>query len=197
MNSNYTTTKNKLHFSSSFAKVIALTLLAIYFRPQTQAQDNFEGTGLKNYFFVGGGVGLQFGSETNIEASPSFGYHFSNLLSAGIGGSYQYYSIRNSGFRLNIYGGRVFLRAQPLRPFFAHLEYEILTYYTNIYSPINQYEHVISENLLGGVGYREYFSEQFSYYIMLLYNFNYNIYTPYSNPVFRVGVEFAFPASKK
>lgn len=160
----------------------------------SNAQSDFGGTGLKNYFFTGGSAGLQFGTETNIEVSPVFGYHLSNLFSVGIGGTYQFYKSRYYGDQFDIFGGRIFLRAQPLRLFFVHFEYEMLTYKTNLFSATRNYENVVSENLLGGIGYREYMSERFSTYVMLMYNFNINIYTPYSNPVFRFGLEYAFPA---
>lgn len=152
---------------------------------------------VKNHFFTGGSAGLQFGTYTNISISPVFGYHFNNVLSAGIGGTYQFYKSRYYSDTYNIYGGRMFLRAHPFDFIFIHAEYELLTYKTNDYNPQRLYENVISENLLGGIGYREHISDRVSSYLMLLYNFNENIYTPYSNPVFRFGIEFNFPASRK
>lgn len=192
--------KQKQRLYSAFANSFRATFLALVLlsgvTTTVQAQNEFEGTQLKNFFFTGGGGGLQFGPETNIEVSPVFGYHLSNVFSVGIGGTYQFYKSRYYGDQFDIFGGRVFFRAQPIRPFFLHLEYEMLTYKTNIFSPTREYENVISENLLGGIGYREYISEKLSSYVMLMYNFNMNIYTPYSNPVFRFGLEFAFPAKK-
>jgi len=160
-----------------------------------QAQNDDVGTGMKKQFFTGGNLGLTFGDETNIEFSPLFGYHISNIFSAGIGGSYQYYHSRYWATSINIFGGRVFMRLQPLKPFFIHGEYEVLTYKTNIFNPPTyEVENIVSENLLLGVGYREYISERFSSTIMLLYDFNYTFATPYSNPVFRFGLEWSFPA---
>jgi hypothetical protein len=183
--------------SSMIKRIVSFFALAVFFALASNAQGYFEGTGLKNYFFTGGGAGLQFGTETNIEVAPVFGYHLSNAFSVGIGGTYQFYKSRYYGDQFDIFGGRIFLRAQPLRLFFVHFEYEMLTYKTNIFSATGEYENVISENLLGGIGYREYISDRFSTYIMLMYNFNMNIYTPYSNPVFRFGIEYAFPAKKQ
>lgn len=157
-----------------------------------------QGTELKNYFFTGGSVGLSFGSITNIEISPTFGYYINDYLSAGVGGTYQFY---NSEYyyptlRLNIFGGRAFFRIHPLQMFYLHGEYEILTYKTDIFHPTGEMENIISENVLAGIAYSERISETVSYYMMLMYNFNRTIYTPYANPVYRVGIEIAFPARK-
>lgn len=160
-----------------------------------QAQNDNIGTELKNHFFTGGNLGLTFGNETNIEVAPLFGYHFSNVFSAGIGGSYNYYHSRYYNSSLNVFGGSVFVRIQPLRPVFLHAEYQYLTYKTNMYNaPTYTNQQIVSEGLLLGAGYREYLSPRLSTVIMLLYDFNYTIYTPYSNPVLRFGIEYAFPA---
>ena len=173
--------------------IILLLLLAGSFLGKSQ------GTELKNHFFTGGSVGLRFGTLTNIEVSPVFGYHINDYLSAGVGGTYQFYNDRyyNPALRLNIYGGRAFVRVHPFSMFYLQGEYELLTYKTDVFHPTGQMENIISENVLAGIGYREELSETVHYYLMLLYNFNQTIYTPYSNPVYRVGIEVAFPASKK
>lgn len=177
-------------------KLILLLLIAIT-SLKTNAQSDDIGSGLKGNFFTGGSLGLQFGDETNIEVSPLFGYHISNILSAGIGGSYNYYHSRYYNTSFNIYGGRLFLRIHPLKQFFLHAEYSCLTYRTNIFNPPTyEEEQIVSEGLLVGIGYREHFSERLSSVIMLLYDLNYTKYTPYSNPSFRFGIEWAFPAKQ-
>jgi len=174
--------------------LLLLALLAtspIFIRAQT----NILGTGMKSQFFTGGNLGLTFGNETNIEVAPLFGYHISNIFSAGIGGSYNYYHSRYYNTSLNVFGGSVFLRIQPFRPVFVHAEYQYLTYKTNMFnSPTYTNQNIVSEGLLLGAGYREYLSPRLSTVFMLLYDFNYTIYTPYSNPVIRFGIEYSFPA---
>jgi len=160
-----------------------------------QAQNDDIGTGMKGQFFTGGNLGLTFGNETNIEVAPLFGYHFSNIFSAGIGGSYDYYHSRNYNSNLNVFGGSVFFRIQPLRPVFLHAEYQYLTYKTNMFNaPTYTNQQIVSEGLLLGAGYREYLTPRLTSVIMLLYDFNYTIYSPSSNPVFRFGIEYSFPA---
>ena len=158
-----------------------------------------QGTQQKNNLFTGGSLGLRFGTITNIEVSPVCGYHINDYLSVGLGGTYQFYNDKRYAppLRLNIYGGRAFFRVHPFSMIFLQGEYEILTYKTDIYNPTGQMENILSEGLLAGIGYREELSENVHYNMMLLYNFNYNFYTPYSSPVvYRVGIEIAFPAGK-
>lgn len=171
--------------------IILVLVLAAY-------SSNAQGTELKNNFFTGGSFGLRFGSLTNIEVSPAFGYHLNDFLSAGVGGTYQFYNNKYyyPALRLNIYGGRAFFRVHPVSFIYLQGEYELLTYKTDIFSPTGDMENILSENILAGIAYREQLSETVNYYLMLMYNFNQTIYTPYSNPVYRVGIEVAFPASR-
>ena len=175
----------------------SLLILLITFVFAVNAQNEDIGSGLKNNFFTGGSLGLAFGNETNIETAPLFGYHISNIFSMGIGGTYQYYHSRYFNSSMNIFGGRVFMRIHPISQVFIHGEYEILTYKTNVFNPPTyEYEQILSENLLAGLGYREYLSERVSSTIMILYNFNQTKYTPYPNPVFRYGLEWTYGGNK-
>lgn len=171
--------------------IILVLVLAAY-------SSKSQGTELKNNFFTGGSFGIRFGSLTNIEVSPAFGYHLNDFLSAGVGGTYQFYNNKYyyPPLRLNIYGGRAFFRVHPVSFIYLQGEYELLTYKTDIFSPTGDMENILSENILAGIAYREQLSETVNYYLMLMYNFNQTIYTPYSNPVYRVGIEVAFPASR-
>ncbi|PLW95376.1 MAG: hypothetical protein C0592_00415 [Marinilabiliales bacterium] len=172
--------------------IVVFSLFLISFAGHSQ------GTELKNHFFTGGSLGLRFGTLTNIEVSPAFGYHINDYLSAGIGGTYQFYNNKYyyPSLRLNIWGGRAFFRVHPFSMIYLQGEYEIMTYKTDIFHPAGEMENIISENILGGIAYRDVLSETVSYYMMLMYNFNQTIYTPYLNPVYRVGIEIAFPARK-
>ena len=164
-----------------------------------QAQDKVAGSELKKHMFVGGSFGLQFGTVTNIEVAPDFGYYLNDFLSLGLGASYQFYGDKRyyPTLKYNIYGGRAFLKIHPIRKIIIHAEYELLGYKTDVFSPIGQEENILSENILIGAAYRESFSPRFSTYILIMYNLNQTIYTPYSNPVFRFGLEYAFPLRKK
>ena len=78
--------------------------------------------------FVGGNVGLQFGTVTFVEVSPLVGYRFTDKISAGIGITYEYYHYQDRyyDFKTNVYGGRVFGRYNFTENLFGHVEYEYL-----------------------------------------------------------------------
>lgn len=78
--------------------------------------------------FIGGNLGLQFGTVTFADISPLVGYRFTKKISAGIGVTYQYYHYKDRyyDFETNVYGGRVFGRYNFTDYLFGHLEYEYL-----------------------------------------------------------------------
>jgi hypothetical protein len=138
--------------------------------------------------FVGGNIGFQFGTVTFAEVSPLIGYRFTDKISAGIGATYQYYKYKDPTYQLetNVYGGRVFARYFFTDYLFAHAEYEHLNLEAYNSRPKKR---VDVESLLVGGGYFQRISDSNSgIYIMLLYNLTESIYTPYSNPIVRIGV---------
>jgi hypothetical protein len=157
-----------------------------------------------------------------VDISPIVGYALSDDLIVGIGLTYKfyrykdyYYNIDNgalSDLRTNIYGGSVWMRyfltkteIPVIENIFLHGEVEPLTFVNlyrfnpngNIFDPFgNQY---VEENerinltgvFLGGglsqpVGGRSYM------YIEVLWDFNEELYSPYSNPRIRIGFAAGF-----
>lgn len=142
----------------------------------------------KNFWdkvFVGGNIGVQFGRETFFDVSPLVGYKFNEKVSAGIGATYQYYSYKDRyyNFETNIYGGRVFGRYNFTNYLFGHLEYE----YLNLEAFDFYRRRVDVESVLAGAGYIQRISDRSGIVAMILYNFTESAYTPYTNPIFRVG----------
>lgn len=135
--------------------------------------------------FVGGNVGFQFGPETYAEVSPLIGYRFTEKFSAGIGATYQYYRLRNQYYDIqtDVYGGKVFGRYFFKEFLFGHAEYE----YLNLEAFDFQRRRVDVGSLLAGVGYFQKFAENSGFFAMILYNFTESVYTPYSNPIIRIG----------
>ena len=171
----------------------AMLLLLEIVQPQEQSDTNFSDD---NSHYLGGNIGLQFGTVIHLNFSPHYGYYFTERFSAGVGLTYQYYN--NAGYSppliLNISGGNVFARFDVFDILYLHVENEILTYKTDMFSPIRTIEQIYSYNLLGGAGYRVLFGQNSKdcTYIMLLYNFNETTFTPYVNPVIRFGIELHF-----
>jgi len=172
---------------------LLLILLAISFAGRSQ------GTELKGNMFAGSSLMLQFGTVTNIRMSPFTGYHINDYLSAGLGFTYHFYNNRNyyPTYRLSVLGGSAFFRVHPVDFLYIQGKYEILTYKSSDFSPTGAIENVVSEGLLGGIGYREDLSDNLHYFIQLMYDFNYSIFTPYGSPlIYEIGLEVAFPVSK-
>lgn len=137
--------------------------------------------------FIGGNIGFQFGTVTFAEISPLVGYRFTDKISAGIGITYQYYHYKDQlyDFKTDVYGGRVFGRYFFTDYLFAHTEYE----YLNLEAfDFQGRRRVDVGSLLVGGGYFQRFGEYSGISAMLLYNFTESAYTPYTNPIFRIGI---------
>ncbi|MFH1161319.1 MAG: hypothetical protein V1733_10290 [bacterium] len=176
-------------------------------------QDNFW-----RRIVVGGNLGFQFGTVTGINISPEVKIRIVDQLYGGVGIIYQYYhykdwyyDMKNNDyidFSSNIWGGRVFARYYLagffdnwVGNFFVHAEYEYLCYTSAfVYDPngdfldpyYNTYskgKEVIEINsiFLGG-GYRQPISRRAFVDFLILFNLNDTPYSPYTNPVFRLGV---------
>ncbi|MBN8702718.1 MAG: hypothetical protein J0M08_06620 [Bacteroidetes bacterium] len=139
-------------------------------------------------FFIGGNMGMQFGTVTFIDASPAIGYKLTEKLLAGIGGTYIYMRDNNYSYTNKIYGGRVFGRYLILENIFAHAEYESLNgqwdFYTN-----RRYN---LESVLVGGGYRQRVGANAFMNLMALWNVNDSELSPYQNPIIRVGFGMGF-----
>jgi len=143
----------------------------------------------KERIFVGGYIGLQFGSYTFIDVSPLAGYRITNRISAGIGGTYQYMNDNYWGYgSTNIFGGSLFARISIIPQLFVHGEFEMLNLESGYFTE-NPEKRFWEENYLLGLGYRQKISEKSSFNIMLLYNFNQDSYVYYQNPIFRFSIE--------
>ncbi|HMQ77069.1 MAG TPA: hypothetical protein PKE21_13465 [Flavobacteriales bacterium] len=87
---------------------------------------------LKDRIWFGGGLGLAFGSVTNIAVEPLVGYKITRngKLSAGLGISYQYFRDNRfaPAFETSVYGGRLFTRYRIIEQLFAHVEYSQMNF---------------------------------------------------------------------
>ena len=167
---------------------------------------------------VGGNLGFQFGSVTGITISPELRLRTVDQLFVGFRFIYQYYNYKNYfwdddkkeyvGYESNVYGGGIYLRYclsslfnNFLGNLFAHVEYEYLCYtrpytssmgghiydpYWNPYIPGTQVVEVNS--IFVGGGYRQPISNRVSMDLLILYNLNDSYNSPYTNPIFRLGV---------
>ncbi len=140
----------------------------------------------------GGYLGAQFGNVTYIEVSPIASYRVTEKFHAGLGLTYQYYqdNTYQPTYSSSAYGGSIFARYFIWRDLFAHVEYAPL-YITNfIYYPpitIDEGKAPWAHDVLLGGGYRQWIGDRASINLMILWNVNESIYSPYSNPIIRIG----------
>ena len=153
--------------------------------------------------FVGGGLGLQFGTLTLIDVSPIIGYRITEKFETGLGFTYKYYRYKDYyidnytgiGYDLksNITGGSIFTRYHIFENVFAHVEFERLRYryddYYNTGAGLQSDKITANFNsIFVGGGYRQRISNGSYFFIMALWNINEGALSPYSNPVIRMGM---------
>ena len=172
--------------------LILLLFAAIGAKAQPQEQEP-----LRDRIYVGGNVGFQFGTDyTSVLVAPLVGYKFTEKFSAGIGGTYMYYKIKdryyNYTFSTNIYGGSLFTRYFLFENLFAHAEYEMLNLKTfNFFE--QKTERLWVPALFIGGGYQQMLGSSSFAQILLLYDIIQETNTPYQSPlVVRVGFGFGF-----
>lgn len=181
--------------SKPFATVLFIALLGIYSltgfaQDSTMIRKHPKKLNFWDNVFTGGNIGAQFGTVTFFEVSPLVGYKITPKFSAGIGATYQYYHYKDQyyDFETDVYGGRVFGRYLFREFLFAHVEYE----YLNLEAFDFQRRRVDVGSLMAGGGYIQRIGERSAIVAMLLYNFTESAYTPYTNPIIRVGFNIGF-----
>lgn len=174
-----------------FSLLIAITLLQTtlavgqYTRDDSalETQPNEDKKGIDfNRLYVGGSLGAQFGTFTFVNLSPDLGYWFTDRFTAGIGARYLYFSDSRTNYSTTIVGGSIFARYLITPEIFGHVEYEVLN---GRFDPTREKAFNISSLFVGG-GYMQSLGDRFFTGIMLLYNVNDSVYSPYRNPVIRV-----------
>jgi hypothetical protein len=167
---------------------------------------------------VGGNLGFQAGSVTGITIAPEAAIRTVDNLYVGLRFMYQYYNYKDYywndntkeylSYKSSVYGGGIYLRYYLSSLFnnflgnlFAHVEYEYQYYtrpytdyyggyiidpYGNAYIPGKQAVEVNS--LFVGGGYRQPLAGRVSMDFLILFNLNDSYDSPYSNPIFRIGV---------
>jgi hypothetical protein len=183
--------------------VLTISLVAFISAPTlVHGQDQLKGADNQSVWdrmFFGGNLGLQFGDLTYIDVSPLVGYKITEQFHAGIGATYIYYKYNDyyGSYETSIYGGRIFSRYYPFENFFAHIEYEIL----NLEVPAGpssangNYENLVRDNinsLMVGGGYAQPLGGNAAMVIMLLFNLTEEPYSPYANPIIRIGFTAGF-----
>lgn len=188
-------------------KVILLILLFTVVAASLQAQEEIPSR--KGKFFLIPELWLSFGSSTYIEVAPMVGYQINNRLSAGLGPHYIYQSVKPippyPGYDTHAYGLKGFVRFSliinaeeflPIKLFselFVHVEYEGLSLEKQHYiPPYTEAGRFIYQGFLVGGGITQRVGMYNSVSFMVLWDVNESTYSPYSNPIFRLGFNAFF-----
>ena len=161
--------------------------------PESGAKPAKKTTGFSwDKVYMGGGLGLQFGTVTMVDISPTLGYRINENLSAGLGLTYVYYEVSAYNYSTNVYGGGPFARYVFARNLFAHVEYQILNSEYYLVDQSNRIVGTFRENVhyfwVGG-GLRRELGRNSYLVLMGLYDINHSDLSIYpSNPILRAGV---------
>ncbi len=183
---------------SVYLLCLSLTIFVLPVASQEPIRlDQDEPNTLKDRIFYGGSLGLQFGNITLIDISPMLGYKLTPRIGVGINPTYKYYSYKNyygqgDNLKTNVLGAGLFGRVLILDQLFAHAEYEYLAYKTK--DPLTPGQNYTNEfqSVLVGAGYRERVGNNAFMYLLVLWNLNETIDSPYSNPIIRAGFSIGF-----
>ena len=175
--------------------------------PVNTYTDEGSGTGFrKENLFVGGGLGLGFGSyEFNVGLYPEVCYSLNSWLDAGVTANFTYNSIKadpnyNGNIRTHqyVYGGGVFGRAYVLPFLFLTVQPEFNWLSVNqkdMGSGATANFSANAPSLILGLGYGQRIVGQSSFYIMLGFdaisnkNSPYNDYNGHPLPIVKAGFD--------
>jgi hypothetical protein len=178
-------------------KLTAILLLMLMFGHVSAQQVAGNERPEPQRWVFGGDFGMGFSTYgSNILVSPQIGYRITPQFEAGSRLTYNYSSYKNGNdkLRLSYYGGGFYASYIIYRGIFAHAENEILSYqpvYLDYNGLVKGDRRVVHSIFIGG-GYRQYFSATGFGSIMLLYNLNETLDSPYDNPMIRIGFGFGF-----
>ncbi len=194
-----------------FAAIFLLVSFLTGNKSFAQDDDNKKGR-----FFIAPDIGLLIGTVTSIELSPMLGYYVTNRFSVAAGFRYEYYKDSRAYFGLepyktSIYGPRAQVRYTfienidnilPLKMYtalFVQAENETLSLESEYFGfPNYSDEGRFWKNftLIGG-GLRQPAGRNFFLNMVILWDIDNSIVSPYNNPILRIGFQYNFGNREK
>ena len=169
-------------------KRIVLLCLLLSFAGVAQAQESdFSQLPIRQRLVFGGNFGAAFGSATQVNISPLIGYRVTERFTAGVGLIYMYTNYKAYNYKELIYGTNIFARLSIFPKLYLHGELELMNVEDRI---TNSYdgERIYIINMPIGIGYSQSVAGRLSVNYSILYNVNQSVYTPYRNPIIRIGI---------
>lgn len=188
-------------------KIYTLVIIGLLFSCAVFAQQKKEEKRLWDRMYVGGNFGLQFGTITDIEFSPHVGYHIYPWWSTGVGITYEYYNQQKTliykPIDTHIYGYNIFNRVSLIQDMgktfgigygisiLGQIEYERLSLERRHFEyPFDKNGRFWIDSFLLGGGIKQAIGRRSSIYLMIMWNLNETVNSPYSNPIFKFGFDF-------
>lgn len=184
-----------------------LIFLISFLSYSSQAQDeknDFKKTVVEKKKFdwkkvrFGGTLGANFGNVTYVDLSPTISYSIKDNWEVGTGPIFRYLYIKDyfvysnkksENLELATYGGKLLTRYFVLQGLFAQAEVEFISY--NYIDYKYQKHRTIDAFPLVGGGYAQMSNSRSYFFILVLFNLNETIYSPYpKNPIIRIGISF-------
>jgi hypothetical protein len=194
---------------SFFLFTLFISLLVSAYAQEERQGEQGEPPQRKGKFFLVPEFWLSFGSSTYIEVAPMVGYHALERLMLGLGPHYIYQSVKVSpsnpfSYETHVFGIKGFARfaiitnAEQFLPInlfsdlFVHIEYEGMSLEKSAGIHKGDPGRFLYHAVLLGGGVNQRLGMYNSVSFMVLWDVNENAFSPYSNPIFRVGFNAYF-----
>ena len=185
----------------SIKLIVALFLISIAVNAQPTPG---PGPSFKDRLVIGGSLGAQFGTNTQVNISPIIGYRVTDKLTAGIGLNYIYYKYQYfTGIGTNtitesdhIFGASLYGQYRVIPQAFIHIEPGFLNQSIPASDASGFYSgatvrYTLYTFLVGG-GYYQQLGANSGMQFSLLWDLIEDQYSPYSNPIIRIGFVTGF-----
>lgn len=187
---------NIKHTRVSFIIVLLFATLAATYGQRSKE----EAPPLRERLFFGGGLGLMFGTVTDIEVSPVVGLWVLPRVAIAGGPEYRFY--KDPYFSTSLYGGTAYTQFMVVRDInnfipmglhtgiFLQLQDEMLSLESSVWDPNRTSNRFTVNTILGGAGISQMLGARASLNLAFLWPLNNKTYGLYSNPEIRISFNF-------
>ncbi len=185
--------------------IISLATVMLSAQVEEPVISKKEKTPFSRRLVFGGDIGLSFGTITYIKLAPVIGYRITDRLTAGLGPIYIYEKYKNYNLETSTYGGKAILSFTVIKGLgesiglgmsniVLHAENEVINV-EPLYLDLNTYyyffgDRIWIDNLLLGGGISQMIGNRFGISLFILWDVTQNDYSPYSNPIVKIGFYF-------
>lgn len=176
------------YFYPMMRKLIYVFILISLNSAYAQKNISAEDIPLKEKFFLGGNMGLQFGTYTYIEVAPLAGIHLKPNLDWAAGLMYTYLNNSITDYSSQMYGFNTYFQYTVFQPIVFHTQAEIIN--SDFFDTQGYIRRDWFDAVLVGGGLKQKIGVNSYSFLLILWNLNTSYNSPYQNPVIKVGVIF-------